>query len=620
MGKRLNLLVILLFVVTAFALYFGVLDAGFVWDDEFIVVNNPLVRAPLSSFEIFRQDIINSGFNTTIYYRPLQILSYAVEYRLAGMQPFVFHFSNIILHIINALLVVLVTRRLARDDALSFLAGFIFLVHPAFAGLVSYISSRADLLYFFFGFLSFLFFIEYREKENKRHFALSVCFLVLAVLSREAAVIFPLLFLLADLLLLRRGKRETLRVHAPLFLISAAYLFFHWLALGERYPVLAGGQGLFESLFLFSAMLCRYIILAFAPWGFFMRTAEAADPSAGVYAVLLVPAAILALSRKKHTVLFGLAFFVAAFLPLLFVRGYFRVIADHWLYLPGYGLFLMFAAFFLEVFRSGGPYRRYALGVLMAVYLAFLAYGSSRYSDAWQSDISLSDKVLSGSSTDVNAMHFKALALLREGDTEEALSIIDEYAELYPEEPRSWYIKGRMYLTAERWREAGEAFRRALQASRDYDKAYLGLGLVSLAEEDTEEGIRYLEKALASNPYNHEAVLVLTSVYSRLGRDAEAFETAKRGLVANPYSLEMLINMGTAYSRAGKLKKAAMSYLQAAGLYPEDPRAFYNLSRIFYKSGDKLRARHFAEKALQADPGFAPATRFLREIDRPDAN
>jgi len=72
--------------------------------DEYLVVQNPLVRAPLFSFQIFRQDILSSNFTKTFYYRPIQMLSYAIDYRLWGMNPSAFHFTNILVHFLNVLL------------------------------------------------------------------------------------------------------------------------------------------------------------------------------------------------------------------------------------------------------------------------------------------------------------------------------------------------------------------------------------------------------------------------------------------------------------------------------------------------------------------------------------
>ena len=166
MSWRENLLIISVLFVAVFVCYAATLNAGFVWDDQFIILSNPLIRAPLWSFAPFKQDIVNSSFTYTIYYRPIQILSYAVDYRLWGMNSSGFHFFGIFLHFLNSILVFFLILKLVREKAIALLAAIFFAVHPAYSGAISYISSRADLLFFFFGFLSMLLYVFFKEKKK----------------------------------------------------------------------------------------------------------------------------------------------------------------------------------------------------------------------------------------------------------------------------------------------------------------------------------------------------------------------------------------------------------------------------------------------------------------------
>ncbi len=214
-----NILVIFFLFTAAMICYGAVLGGNFIWDDEFIILQNSLIRAPLWSFQIFKQDIVNSSFTHTPYYRPIQILSYALDYRLYGLKPMAFHLTNILLHFFNGVLVFIFARKISTEKAAAFLAALFFVIHPAHMGSVAYISGRADLLFFFFGMLFMLFQIYFREERKNYLLAGSLAALILSLLSKEAAVIFVVVFLLLDLAILIRGRKFYIVSHVPQLMV-----------------------------------------------------------------------------------------------------------------------------------------------------------------------------------------------------------------------------------------------------------------------------------------------------------------------------------------------------------------------------------------------------------------
>ena len=191
MTKKQYTLISLTILAAVVVCYSSSLYSGFIWDDKFLVAENPIIRAPLWSGYLFTQDPANSGFSFTIYYRPMQMLSYALDYRIWGLNPFGFHLTNMLIHFFNGLLVFFLTKKITGREPLAIMASLLFVVNPAHAGAVSYISGRADLLMFFFGFLSMLCFYLFKKKGDSPHLAGSAVFFVFALLSKEAAIIIP---------------------------------------------------------------------------------------------------------------------------------------------------------------------------------------------------------------------------------------------------------------------------------------------------------------------------------------------------------------------------------------------------------------------------------------------
>ena len=136
------------FLIAALALllYVGTLDNAFVLDDHAAIRDNPIVhRADLS--EILTTDYW-SGYHAdrSGLYRPLTILSYALQYRLGGDAPFGYHLLNILLHTTTALLLYRLVVDLTKKNDLALATALLFAVHPAISEAVCTAVGRADLL------------------------------------------------------------------------------------------------------------------------------------------------------------------------------------------------------------------------------------------------------------------------------------------------------------------------------------------------------------------------------------------------------------------------------------------------------------------------------------------
>jgi protein O-mannosyl-transferase len=129
--KKRDITFSLLVVFAAFALYANSLGNGFVWDDDIVIIANSTQRN--SALALFRG--IDAGRDTdlTPYYRPLTLLTFLIEDRLHGLNPFLMHFLNVLLHAANAFLVYRLARSLLNDNYAALLAGMLFAVGTPFS-------------------------------------------------------------------------------------------------------------------------------------------------------------------------------------------------------------------------------------------------------------------------------------------------------------------------------------------------------------------------------------------------------------------------------------------------------------------------------------------------------
>jgi len=612
-----DIFIIFILFFATFICYSAALNAGFIWDDEFLVLQNPLVRAPLRSFQIFKQDITNSSFNYTIYYRPLQILSYAIDYRLWGMKPSGFHVSSVFFHFLNGVLVFLLTQKICGNKPLSFLTALLFAVSPMHVGAVSYVSGRADLLFFLFGFLSMLCFVYFKERKRFFYLSASILFLFFSFLSKEIAVVIPFLILFMDAVVLRDRSKFKIIYHIPNFALAACYAALHRFFFGDRYGTVFDYQGLAGSVLDYLKVARDFFVLGIAPFDLHMRRFAEGTPGMTVISLIAAGCVIFLffyLKDKRRMLAFSVGFFVIALFPLTFVMRHFKVIAEHWMYMASFGLFLFESLIIIHFFNK---WKRAGKVILVAIIYAGVVFYSAAtiaQNSYWRDDVSLSDRVLGFSSRDTAAMHYKAVSLIKDDRAGQSLDIMKDYAEYNQQDPRAWYIKGRVELAAGNIDEALKDFKNAVRLNPNYDDGYLGLAFVSFMKEEAENGIDYLEQAVRINPRHTEALILLGTAYSKAGDDRKALEVTKMAKRSNPYDYNVLINLGTAYTRQGSVQEGARQYLEALRLYPEKAKPCYNLGYLFYKSGQEELAIEYLQEALEREPDFKPALELLHEI------
>ena len=193
--------------LVTFIIYLPALGNGFVeWDDREYVLENLNIRVlHIQSLQWMFLDYHSANWH------PLTWLSLSIDYLIWGLNPKGYHFTNIILHTINSMLVVIMARMLfvsakgTQHLALHFavLVGLFFGLHPIHVESVAWVSERKDLLYCLFYLLSIIFYLEYRVKNSKLNYLLCLLTFLLSALSKPMAISLPLVLVVLDFYPLR---------------------------------------------------------------------------------------------------------------------------------------------------------------------------------------------------------------------------------------------------------------------------------------------------------------------------------------------------------------------------------------------------------------------------------
>src|SRR3989344_3853254 len=215
-----NLGLITLLIVIGFGIYAFNLNNPLFWDDTDWIVNNPFVHS-FSSENIknwFTQNILAGIGLSSNYYRPFLLFTFALNYAIGSENPLGYHLLSNILHIADAVLIFAILFFIFKSRFISFWASLIWLVHPLQTESVTYISGRGDPLNVFFMLLGLLVFYkselmtsDAQRTSDVKTFSvgyklLTAVFLVLALLSRETAMVFPFLAMVFYIAFISRDR------------------------------------------------------------------------------------------------------------------------------------------------------------------------------------------------------------------------------------------------------------------------------------------------------------------------------------------------------------------------------------------------------------------------------
>src|ERR1035437_3844153 len=194
--KNYLIVYLLLLVIVPSVLYFRVVNFEYSGlDDATIISNiNNVQGNPLNLKEAFTHDAFMGDKGDT-FYRPMQTFSFMLDAQLGGKEPWIYHISNLILHILTVLALFIFLKKTGIKKEISFVLALFFSIHPLFTNAVAWIPARGDILLCLFSLLSFITFQEYFDTKKTAYLVLHAIVFLLAVFSKETAVLLPVLIL-----------------------------------------------------------------------------------------------------------------------------------------------------------------------------------------------------------------------------------------------------------------------------------------------------------------------------------------------------------------------------------------------------------------------------------------
>ena len=573
-NPRLQIIILLL---SAFVLYFNTLFNQYAMDDAVVYTDNTLVQKGISAIPQLLQTDMYYGMGKHDVnlaggrYRPLSLITYAIEYQFFGLNPFVSHLVNILLFLFLVYFLYQLLFKYLFQSAhplLAFFTCLFFVFHPIHTEVIANIKSRDEIITMLLMVLSSLSFIRFCQNKKWFSFLLSMAYFFLACITKEAALPMVGLVPLAAYFVCKQNLIQSLRISIPYWVLAIIYFLLRTHVVGWSH---LSGTEIMNFPYAYAtpsqAFATKVWVLIFNGWLLLYPLNLACDygynqiPYVDIIswqficsALLLLGLVAIVLNGLKQRRLFAFAILLMVFTFALCSNFLFEVgafLGERFLFQPSLGFSIILAIIFIQLSQ------RYLYPTILISSLVLLSFGCKTIlrNQDWKNDETLYFH-------DVKIVTQSVRANYNVGSQYLTLAL----AAKDPAQRLNFYHQAEHYDTI------------ALNLYRHYAPIYIDLGMVQLGLNKHLLAAKYWLMATQLDPLNPL--------------------TTKR----NSFLSDVLYNKANHCIQTAELD-SAIAYLNlSTQLNPLNSDAFYNLGQCFFKENRTQEGLLAWQKVQNLDP------------------
>ena len=596
-----NLILCLLLVTCTLVIYNSVNQNGFVnYDDDVYVTANRHVQAGL------HWSTIRWAFTTfdAANWHPLTWISHAFDYQLFKLNPAGHHYTNVLLHSANVVLLFLLLVEATQRTWPSLIATAIFAVHPLNVESVAWAAERKNVLSMLFLLLALWAYQRYASKPSIARYGAVFSLFACGLMAKPQVITLPFLLLLWDYWPLQRlqfGSRQSGAVgnhtrslgwlileKVPLLALSAASAVVT--LAGQQaggavrttieYPATVRIENAIGAYFDYVGRLLWPLRLA----PMYPHPGDSLLAwQISVAALFVIGVSVLVLRfREKRYLVVGWFWFLGALVPMIgLVQVGQQATADRYMYLPMIGLLLMLCWGLAD---WAAERRTRVVGLASATVVVLAALGALTYRQVsfWH---------------DSETLWTHAVAVTK-----------DNYV--------AHINLGETFLNQERTEEAAVHFRAAVQIRPSDPAAHLNLGTCERRNKNFVPALQEDQAVLrltSDKGLRTYALVNLGSDYRHMQDYHRAKESYEAALQLNPETARAFIGLGVLAEKTGEFNDAVKNYSRAVELEPSDV-GYLLLSQALQRSGRAAASRSALEAAQRISPDFDRAQQAVRDL------
>jgi protein O-mannosyl-transferase len=578
--------------------------------NEFVTLDDTLLITRNAAVHGLTWDTIRTAFSTydPELYVPLTLLSYQIEYAIAGLHPLLYHLTNLLLHLGSTVFVFLIIERITQNaqkstshpstlpragtqlPTIAMFVTLLFALHPLNTEAVVWAAARKDVLSGFLVLLSVLGLLKFRDGEGARWYGVSIAAFALALMAKVSVLLVPFSLVILDLLSGNRQWRKHHREYLPFALLALLFgviaLFgkstqVREVALLDHTLIAFKAIGFYVTKFIFPIGLTVYQpqLSSLSP-----LSAEFLIPT--LIVIVLSGAAIIARNRLP-LLTFGFAWFLLAIAPsflTVWKNGILYFASDRYVYIGGMGLGLVLGIGLGDMARRLPPRAARGGFVVAAVLLSTLSLLQSR---TWSDSTTLYSRALAIHPTFAPAESNLGSSVYEEGDQEAAM----------------------------------EHYKRAIALDPSLTPAHVNIGILKSKSGDTNGALAAFRTAVSVIPADRAllpeevaAYSFLGSLLDELGHTDEAIATFRTATIRAPDDADAHYNFAVTLQKYREHSEAREHFLVYLKLKPRDLEARYRLSSVAAEMGLLEEAVEHLEYIVDRDPQYEQAGKHLENI------
>lgn len=478
----------IILAIVGVLVYANMLSNAMFWDDYDFILNNQFVRN-FDIGHIFTENIIAGAGFVSNYFRPILSLIFALEWHFFGNWTIGYHFISLIFHIANGLLLFNIFKKIFNRTLIPFFVSLIFLIHPLQVEAVAYANSLGDSLSVFLMFLAIFFYLKTNlllsDSNRLRNYFLALFLFILALLSKETAIVLPALLLMIEWLSYESTKKyESAKNYflklLPFFIIAGIYMYlrgtiwnfdntFNFYDKPDAYT-----ESILVRIFTFFKVLTTYFSLLILPVKLhYERTIEMSRSlldlqtfiGFGILITLFAIAITTFIKKRKLELLFALAWFLIGLAPasgiLIPINNY---LYEHWLYLPLIGFFLFWGFIVKDINLK----LKSIVAIPLLIFLIFLSIQTIKRNAEWRNPINFYLQTLEFTPESGRAWNNLGTEYAKIKEYEKAKNAYLKSIEFVPQNPGPYNNVGNIFAVLSKLDTAAEYWRKSVELNPDF--------------------------------------------------------------------------------------------------------------------------------------------------------
>jgi tetratricopeptide (TPR) repeat protein len=500
----------LVLIMAVILVYMPVWNAGYIWDDEVLVINNPVIAGPLGLKEIWTTSAADIC--------PLTLTTFLLEYKLWGNTALAYHLANVFLHGACAILLWQLLRSLRIPGA--WMGAALWALHPVQVESVAWITELKNTQSCLFYLLSIIFFIRHlKESSSRWNYALTLLFAAAAMASKSSTVILPVVLCLAAWWMEGRWQWRNVVKVIPVFLMSIAATAASLITQGSNLETSTGPQwarswperlataGDAIWFYLGKLIWPHPLITIYPRWQIDASHWLSYLPLVAVIAVTIV--FWFYIQSWARPWFMAWIYFVTALLPILGLVNMsfltYTFVADHFQYLASMGPLVLAGAGLAQLATMANPVGRWVQAAGCTGILLVFSGLSWQRTWAYQDSDSLWSDTIEKNPGSATAHYNLGVDLAEKGRLDDAIVVYQRTLEISPNAIKAINNLGNILFEKGRIPEAIVQFQNAIKINPDDANVHNNLGVALAQTGQVSEAVTQFQEAVRLKPDYRDA-------------------------------------------------------------------------------------------------------------------